>query len=1185
MLKKVVIQGFKSFAEKTEITFEPSITGIVGPNGSGKSNVAEAIRWALGETKTKILRSERQQDVIFTGSQGKKPVGMAEVTLILDNSNKYFPLPYDEIAITRRFFRSGESEFYINKSPCRLKDIHELLVDTGLGKHGYAIIGQGQVDEILFSSPEEKRSYLEEAAGINRYRMRELEAKKKLLETQNGIIRLNDLTCELINQLQAKEQDVIKAKTYLTLKEKLTFKAKNYYGIKIKNLLDNVRKNEEKITLLHNLIEKNQDQSNRIEASFAKLLSQEGNLALFCDNMQKIVLNLESCLEKLDSSKKYQQEEENRLLLELKSLKEQIKENGKKLVEINQALNSYQRQVTDLKSREREITRNLKAQKQKLGINEGKLLELKKSLENCKDEQFELNFREVSLRNEINFISDSLTRITNDSLKIEKEIYELTKEIGEIENTLKNLKDFKKKNRELREELKNKQKKLEEELNLLVKNILILQNEKKVLEKKYHENIARLQILAKLEESYEGYGKDVKNLFEAKRSGVLPNSENILGTVGEFLEVDEKYRLAVETALGAGIKNVIVKSSQDLEGIIRYLKLKNLGRITFLALDLLDGGSLKDDFSNLTESDGFIGTALDLISFPKELSKAYESLLGKVLIGKDYQSCLIIAKKTKHRYKVVSLEGELLLPGGIIIGGSFNQTGSVLQRKNEMKLIQKQVEELLQKNNEVEEALGAVLTKQEDIAATIKLIREKLSNIEAQLTEADLKEQNIIDKRKLIESRIIELKGQLEKYNMEKRNLLMEKENREHQINDLISLKKELEEKIAFLEKEISKINALINENQNYYQELTLQQVQLEKALENIFNLINEKSLQKKELYGRQKVSAKKALELKNKILVFKRDFLTLERKIVAHGNLLSVSKKYFEMIKNRHEKLKDKLSYMQATLTKTQKLTQKHFTEISRLETEQRNLLQEINRLKLLLNEKYDIVLEDEEILKLEPVHIEEREIEELYKQIQGLGPVNLFVIEEVKRLQERINFLNQQKNDLNEAKEQLEKLLNQLTEEMEQRFDEFLKLLNEEFDLVFKDLFGGGRASLEKVVGGEQKEGIEIIVELPGKKRQSLGLLSGGERALTSIALLFALFNLKPSPFCVLDEIDAALDEANVQRFSAYLKKIGERNQVVLITHRRGSMEVCTKLIGISMQDGCSKVLSLPMENIKAG
>ncbi|ABB16024.1 chromosome segregation protein SMC [Carboxydothermus hydrogenoformans] len=1185
MLKKVVIQGFKSFAEKTEITFEPSITGIVGPNGSGKSNVAEAIRWALGETKTKILRSERQQDVIFTGSQGRKPVGMAEVTLILDNSNKHFPLPYAEIAITRRFFRSGESEFYINKSPCRLKDIHELLVDTGLGKHGYAIIGQGQVDEILFSSPEEKRSYLEEAAGINRFRMRELEAKKKLLETQNGITRLNDLTNELTNQLQAKEQDVIKAKTYLTLKEKLTFKAKNYYGIKIKNLLDKVRENEEKITLLHNLIEKNQDQVNRLEASFAKILSEEGKLGLFSDNLQKIVLNLESCLEKLDNVKKYQQEEENRLWLELKSLKEQIKANGRKLVEINQELNSYQRQVKDLKAKEREIIGNLKVQKQKLGINEEKLLELKKSLENCKDEQFELNFREVSLRNEINFISDSLTRLTNDSLKIEKDIYELNREIGEIENTLRSLNDFKKENLRKREVLKNKRKKLEEELNLLAKNILILQNEKRVLEKKYNENITRLQILTKLEESYEGYGKDVKNLFEAKKSGLLPNPDNIIGTVGEFLEVDERYRLAVETALGAGIKNVIVKSSRDLEGIIRYLKLKNLGRITFLALDLLETESLKGDFSNLTDSDGFIGTALDLISFPQELSKAYESLLGKVLVGKDYQSCLIIAKKTKHRYKVVSLEGELLLPGGIIIGGSFNQTVSVLQRKNEIKLLQKQVDELLQKNNEVEEALSAFLKKQEDIDATIKLTGEKLSDIEAQLTEADLKEQNIKDKRNLIESRLIELKGQLDKNNREKKNLLVEKENREQQINNIISLKKKLEEKIAFLEKEISRINDLIYENQNYYQELTLQQVQLEKALENIFNLINEKSLQKKELFERQKVSAKKALEFKNKILNLKKDFLTLERKIAAHGDLLSVSKKYFETVKNKHEELKDKLSEMQTTLTKTQKLIQKHFAEISRLETEQRNLLQEINRLKLLLNEKYDIVLGDEEVLKLEPVYIEEREIEELYNQIQGLGPVNLFVIDEVKRLEERINFLNQQRNDLNEAKEQLEKLLSQLTEEMEQRFNEFLKLLNEEYDLVFKELFGGGRAALEKVVGEDQKEGIEIIVELPGKKRQPLGLLSGGERALASIALLFALFNLKPSPFCVLDEIDAALDEANVQRFAAYLKKIGERNQVILITHRRGSMEVCAKLIGISMQDGCSKVLSLPMENIKAG
>ncbi|GAV23686.1 chromosome segregation protein SMC [Carboxydothermus pertinax] len=1185
MLKKIIIQGFKSFAEKTEISFDASITGIVGPNGSGKSNVAEAIRWALGETKTKVLRFERQQDVIFTGSQGKKPVGMAEVTLILDNSNNYFSLPYDEIAITRRCYRSGESEFFINKSPCRLKDIHELLVDTGLGKHGYAIIGQGQVDEILFSSPEEKRSYLEEAAGINRFRWRELEAKKKLLETQSGITRLEDLSRELFTEYQEKETEVNKARTYLLLKEELTAKAKRFYGVKIKSLLEEVQKNEKKISALKNTLDETQFKITKLEAEYAVRISEEEQLANNRDSAQKIVISLENCLDKLLNEKKFQQHEESRLLQNLVNLKEQIQINGNKLAEVQKELKSFYSQVNLLKEKEKEIIIKINNQREKLGVDEEKLLDLRKSLEEQKDEQFELNFREVSLKNEIGFITERIDRLTKECLKIEGEISELTKEISEAECLLNNLVDDKKQALIKLDGLKKERGVLEERVLFLKKEIEILQKEQSILEKRYHETSARLQILNKLEESYEGYGKEIKNLFEAKQKGILKNPHNIIGTVGEYLEVNEKYRLAIETALGASIKNVIVNNAQELEPILVYLKENKLGRITFLALDLLSVDSLKTNFIELKDVSGFIGKAIDLITFPQKLSKVYESLLGKVLVGTDYQACLKIAKITKHKFKVVSLEGELLLPGGAIVGGSFASQSSVLQRKNEIKFLNKQINELLEKKAEVTETIKKLIKEQEELTLKIANLREEVNKTEGNITEMAFKEESLQEKKDRLVSRYLELKNQLGKNIKERDNLIAEKETREKEILKINETKAKLQDKIRNLEEQISTINNLIEKNQNYHQALNLEKIQVEKALENLNNLIREKRYQQKEIFERQLSNARKAIEAKKTLLTLRNDLINLEKKTKVHQEVLMFATNSYEKIKNSHESLKAKLTEVQYNLSQLQKFTQRQIADLTRLEAKQRALIQEINSIKLLLNEKYGIVLGDEETISMDESNIEETDIETLYQQLQDLGTVNVFVIDEHKRLEERINFLNKQKRDLEEAKEQLENLLEQLNKEIEQKFNEFLNLLNREYDLVFKELFGGGRAALEKITGEFKKEGVEIIVELPGKKRQPLGLLSGGERALATIALLFALFNLKPSPFCVLDEIDAALDEVNVQRFSSYLKKIGQKSQVIIITHRRGSMEACSKLVGISMQEGCSKVLSISLQNIKAG
>ena len=1185
MLKKVIIQGFKSFAEKTEITLDPSITGIVGPNGSGKSNVAEAIRWALGETKNKIMRFERQQDVIFSGSQGKKPVGMAEVTLVIDNGQKYFPLPYEEIAITRRCFRSGESEFFINKSSCRLKDIHELLVDTGLGKNGYAIIGQGQVDELLFSSPEEKRSYLEEAAGINRFRLREHEAKKKLSETQNSIIRLEDLSRELEGELLSKEEQVRKATKYLAIKEELTKKAKKFYGNKIKNLEEKIIQNDEKIKQVNCLLESTQTKILKNELFQHELTLKEQELLKNQEAAHEIVTTLENCLEKLKNAKFYQEAEEERLKQEIYNLKNLIKNNGFKLLEIKNELLEYQNKLNVLMEKEKEINIHLKNQQQILGIEENNLNELKQKLEALKDELFDLNFKEVSLKNELNFLTENHERIITENKKLKQEIEKIDIEEIKIKSQLTQAFQDSNENKIKLENIIKKIEDYQKKLTLIKKEISILQNEKIILEKKYHETFARIQALNKLEESYEGYGKEIKNFFEQKRKNLIPNSENIIGTVGEYIEVGENYRIAIETALGASIKNIIVKKAQNLEKTINYLKEKKLGRITFIALDILSGEQGRLENADDIKIDGYIGRAINLVSFPENLRKVYENLLSKVLVGKDYQAALKISKITNYKYKVVSLEGELLLPGGVIIGGSTNYQFSVLQRKNEIKELNKLKEDLEGKNNLAAETIAKLQNVQENLSLDIVSLEELKKNTEGELRELSFSIEKLQEKLNELSKMKLELNKQIVLNNDEIKNLQIQREKRIQDLEVIETKKRNSQDNIKKLEEQITSKDELILKNQNHFQFLSLQRVQIEKEIENIKNLSDEKIKQKKEYFARHIVNIRNIFELKQKILNIKHLKITLDEKIEKHLEIIEKAASYYQEIKVEYDKIKTNLLEIQSDLSELQKTSQRNFNEMTRLEAKQRHYLEEINSLKLLISEKYGIVLGDKETNNYDDdEEIDEKQLQVLFEQLSVLEPVNVYIIDEYKRLEERIKFLKQQHEDLLLAKNQLEKLLNQLNEEIEQKFNDFLAVLNLEYDAVFKELFGGGFASITKILE-PNRQGVEIIVELPGKKQQPLGLLSGGERALATIALLFALFNLKPSPFCVLDEIDAALDEVNVQRFSVYLEKIGKRNQILIITHRRGSMEVCNKLIGVSMQEGSSKILSISLHGIKAG
>jgi len=1185
-LKKIEIYGFKSFADKIQLEFENGITAVVGPNGSGKSNIADAVRWVLGEQSAKSLRGSKMEDVIFAGTQKRKPLGYAEVSLVIDNSLDILPIDYNEVRITRRVFRSGESEFYINKTSCRLKDIHQLLMDTGLGKEGYSLIGQGKIDEILSANSQDRRYIFEEAAGIVKYKSRKNEAEKKLDRTEQNLIRIIDIIKELENQIHPLSIQAEKAKKYITIKDYLKEKELAVFIHRIDSLKDkqkNINTNKKNI---ESQIKEKESEIEEIEGANNKLKNDLKEKEVEINNSQSLLYDIRSKIEKNQS--------------EIKLLNERIEyinENKKRVaLEIDEDFNNINNHIEEKSIKENELNKfntHIKERSNILKEEKEKLFNIKKVLKEKEDNMDERRQNKLDLINNLADIKSSINglNIMSNSIKVQlnqmSRQYSEYKEKMDSQNILK-LETLQKQKiiEEENIEINNTKGALHSNLNKANNTLKDLQDKSKKIYNEIQIKQSKAKVLVDMDNEYEGYYKSVKKLMlEKKKNKNL--SENIYGVIAELINVPSKYVIAIERALGSSIQNIVVKDEFIAQECIKLLNDNSWGRATFLPVEVIKGKKINKELNILKSHKGFIGIASDLIKYDKAFKQIIEQLLGRVILVKEMEDGISLSRKLNHKYKIVTLNGVVFNSGGSIIGGSnsINNTG-ILSRQQEIKELSKEINLLKNNYDNMNLKINNLIDRIKEIQSKVDRLIEKISNNEIEMININnsLKQINIEKQR--IDNELIKIQNDTKSFNLEIKELeekeveYKEKISRinkklnmiNDEINTSININEEEKEKAEKLNNEIIQLEIDIAKIQQRIIESENQLTHINKNIENSKNSIQEKKIKFKN-YDRQIDENIYKIDEKNEyIKVLSEEKFTKEK----HINILLQKKdEAREEIELHEEKLKE----YNKQLVVSNNALHKTIIQLNKIEMEMENLK---NTIYEDYQTTYNLALGyKREINNLQKTY---SEIKRYKNQIRELGNVNIDSIEEYERVLERFTFLSKQREDLDDAKNSLNDIIEEITFNMEKQFQEQFNIIKEEFNNVFTRLFQGGYA---KVFLSEPKNaltsGVAIEVQPPGKKLQNLSLLSGGERALTAIALLFAILRVKPTPFCILDEIEAALDEPNVNRYASFLKEFSKSTQFIAVTHRKGTMEIADILYGVTMEEqGVSKLISVKLTEL---
>ncbi|MFZ5986902.1 MAG: chromosome segregation protein SMC [Bacillota bacterium] len=1183
-LKRLEIQGFKSFADKIQLDFNSGITAVVGPNGSGKSNISDAIRWVLGEQSAKTLRGGKMEDVIFAGTEHRKPLGFAEVSLTFDNSDSMLPIEFSEVTITRRVYRSGESEYMINKTQCRLKDIYELFLDTGIGKDGYSIIGQGRVDEILSTKSEERRHIFEEASGIMKYKVRKQEAEKKLEMTKQNLLRINDIIMELENQLEPlKEQSEI-AKRYLSLRESLKELEVNVY-------LENITKFKEKIYELEESyvsIKDNIDGENKRLEEITSL--NQKNISLLKDMEGKLETSrqeyytIESNLERCNSEIKLNDEKKNNLSANILRLDDEIAEINDKVKALSKEEETKNEKLKYLNNRYAEYSIKLEEYEKKLQAILSTLDEHERYIENLKSSIMDKLDIQSDKKTQINNVKNHIEIIKRRQGSIESELYQLSLEKDKesmkkedlaesISNTNELIKNIKEKLNDLSESKSSLSIKLEEE-----------KKKQNSLRSEIQFKSSRYKMLKDMEKNLEGYNRSVKVILQACQQS--PEfGKGIHGALAQLITVDKKYETAVEMTLGGALQNIVTTSEEDAKRAIEFLKKNKLGRATFLPISSVNGKYLDSHIVNeIKRQDGFIGVASDLVSFSPEYKGIVLSFLGKVVVVENLDAGIKIARRFGYSFRIVTLEGDILSTTGSMSGGSQEHKESgILSRNREVLELEDSVAKLKTEEALLEKSIG-------DLTLMLSELIDEMSGEESSLKNNEL--VKIRDESHLaqIEDNIKRILAKIEMLRQEKEQIIRQEQDTE------LELQKYTKE-LAQIENDISEIKRIVAEYQEKHKEgqsardalhtdITDYKISVNSILESIEGVKEtleritgernslERSLERKSIEKTKNTQEIEALDEKNEGL-----------KYLIKGYEEEKSGKTFEIDRIAEERkvLEEESSGIINQITDINKNILLLQEEYSRIEVKKAKIESEMEAIQNRMWDEYELTYTNAMELKKDigSVTQAQKKINELRGEIKELGPVNVAAIEEYIKTKERYEFMSVQKDDMEQAQEKLHKVIHEMVSIMKRQFMEQFRLINDNFNMVFKELFDGGRAELILVDKENVLEsGIEIEVQPPGKKLQNLMLLSGGERAFTAIALLFAILRLNPTPFCVLDEIEAALDDANVYRFAQYLKKYSHLTQFAVITHRKGTMEASDTLYGVTMQEhGVSKIVSLKM------
>ena len=1180
-LKRIEMQGFKSFADKTVLEFKPGITTVIGPNGSGKSNISDAIRWVLGEQSMKSLRGAKSEDIIFAGTQARKSLGFAEVSIVIDNNDNKLPIEYSEVTVTRKIYRSGETGYFINKVPCRLKDILELFMDTGIGKDGYSIIGQGKIDEILSNKSEDRRHIFEEAAGIVKYRTRKQESEKKLEQTKLNLLRINDILAEIEANIEPLKLQSDKAKQFLDLREELKSIEVGLFIYNIntyKEKLEQLVKDEDIITSQK---EAEDSKMEALQASKEELRQVVDDITAQIENMQNIGFESSNKIEKINSeigisNERIQNNSANKQrleaeILEVKNRIEELKEEQKQKLEKKTNLTSnkekFEKELAEKETELAELSKKLSAKeleiegkKQIVQDNIDKKYELAAEI-NTQDVNYEnLEKRKKQLKNEIDSVISELDSTRYGKNEISKGFYDIeSKRNIAVENLEKSV--------QAKEQNMQKLKQYEEEISKLTYTQRMKQ--------------ARHQFLIETEKEKEGYNKTVKSLLVAcdKDSNL---NKGIHGVLANLISVEKEYETAIEMCLGQSLQNIVTSTEQDAKKMIEYLRTNSLGRASFLPIASVQGKKL----DKLTKMDGVIGIASDLVKCKKEYEQIILSLLGRTVVVEDMDTAIALAKKDKYSFRIVTLKGDIISSSGSISGGSVQtKTVNILGRSREIEDLEKELKKL-------EKQIADKTAEKEEYASSIGDSIEETAKLEKELQEIEIVYATEKQKMVAVEENITRLENRLAKLKEEVTQT--EKQKEENRL-----LKEQKEAEIQELTQQIEELNKVIEEfalnnkdNQKYIDDLNFDITNLKISVTSFDE--SESSIEEMvERISQDIKNNEQSIENKNQnILAITEENTKLEQTITEYNNQIEQIKQEVTNSGTKVEELKQERIAKNEKLVNTENEIQSQFStleslkeQIIKLDVKKTKLEQDLQQVVESLWNEYELTPNStEEYQKPNNVATAQKQVNSLRNKIKDLGSINIDSIEEYKKTKERYDFMSEQRLDLENTASKLRKIIGDMTTTMQNQFKEKFELINKNFNEVFTELFNGGKAEL--ILENEENIlecGIDIRVQPPGKKLQNMMLLSGGEKAFTAIALLFAILKINPAPFCILDEIEAALDDVNVYRYAEYLKKFAKDTQFLVITHREGTMEAADTIYGVTMEEkGISKLLSMKLKEV---
>lgn len=1179
-LKRLELQGFKSFADKTVLEFKEGITGVIGPNGSGKSNISDAIRWVLGEQSIKSLRGAKSEDIIFAGTQARKSLGFAEVSMVIDNTDGKLPIEYSEVIVTRKIYRSGETGYFINKTPCRLKDILELFMDTGIGKDGYSIIGQGKIDEILSNKSEDRRRIFEEAAGIVKYRTRKAESEKKLEQTKLNLLRINDILSEIEANIEPLRLQADKAKQFLDLREELKSIEVGLFIYNIdtyKQKLEQIIKDEEII--------KSQEQDENEKMSHIKELKEKlkqeiDQVTTQIEELQNIGFESSNKIEKINSeigisNERMQNNSANheRIEKEIDEVKQRIKEleeeseqkqNKKENLFLNKE--KFQKELDDKQKELDELTK-------KLSDKELKIEEKKQTIEKNVDLKYELsenisnqevNFenlekRQKSLKTELSSVISELDLTRTNKQELGKGFYDIQSQKEKSEKILKE-------KAEEKESCMRKVKEFDEQINRLSYEMRMKDS--------------RLKFLIETEKEKEGYIKSVKALLnDCEKDSTL--SKGMHGVLANLISVQKEYETAVEMCLGQMLQNIVTDTENDAKKLVEHLRTNNLGRASFLPISSIHGKKIDRVIKNNIE--GIIGIASDLVKCDKKYEQIVLNLLGRTVVVEDMNAAIALSKMNSYSFRVVTVKGDIINPSGVITGGSVStKTVNILGRSREIEELEKDVKRINKNIENINNKKDEYSTSITDVIEEVSRLEKSLQDIQVVYATENQKMVAIDDNIKRLETRRDKLKEENEQIEKQKEEIIKTKEEKRKEIETLTI-------EIEQLNKEVEEFAINNKENQKYIDDLNFDITNLKISVSSF----DESGTSIDEMIERIKQDIKNnQLSIENKltnITSIDKENEDLQSKILELNEQIEKIKSDVQNSSTKVEELKQHRVEKNANLNEIEQQINDQFSvieglkeQVVKIDVKKTKLEQDLEQVVNNLWEEYELtpnMITDYK--KPENVAQTQKHVNQIRNRIKDLGSINIDSIEEYKKTKERYDFMCEQRLDLDNTAGKLRKVIADMTETMKIQFAEKFKQINKNFNDVFVELFGGGKAELILEDENNILEcGIDIQVQPTGKKLQNMMLLSGGEKAFTAIALLFAILKINPAPFCILDEIEAALDDVNVYRFADYLKKFSKETQFLVITHRKGTMEAADTVYGVTMEEnGISKLLSIKL------